>query len=249
MDMDTVLATLDRSAVGVFAYVMRSGRPNACAVTPYVVDGVATVTSTLALVDKAAAVRRDPRVALLAGGAHLGGRASVSVDLTPSWFDQHLRDQERAKYPPARSILGVPGHRCLFSWYLGRVVISIDDTEAAVRPGDDHTTITVLDSAGALQTFPIADLDDATADSIPVPSIPDGHAVVLIHEENESMTSMRQLAIHGEVASGVFAAVRRRGTIEPEPHGLRAQLRTSRTMARQAKANRPRLQTWAATTT
>lgn len=249
MDLGTVLATLDRSAVGVFAYVMRSGRPNSCAVTPYVVDGAATVTSTLALIDKAAAVRRDPRVTLLAGGAHLGGHASVSVDLTPSWFDQHLRAQERAKYPPARSILGVPGHRCLFSWYLGRVVISIAGTDPAARPGNDHTTITVLDEAGALQTFPIPGLDDATADTIAVPSIPDGHAVVLIHEENESMTSMRQLAIHGDVSAGVFSGVRRRGTLEPEPHGLRAQLRTSRTMARQAKANRPRLQSWPATTT
>src|SRR6476619_53824 len=96
----------------------------------------------------ATALRRDRRVTLLAGGAHLAGRASVSVDLTPSWFDRHLRAQERAKYPPARSILGVPGHRCLFSWYLGRVVVSIDGTEAALRPGSDHTTITVLDSAG-----------------------------------------------------------------------------------------------------
>ena len=175
MDMGTVLAALDESTVGVFAYVMRSGRPNACAVTPYVVDGAATVTSTLALIDKAAAVRRDQRVTLLAGGAHLAGRASVSVDLTPSWFDQHLRAQERAKYPPARSILGVPGHRCLFSWYLGRVVISID--------------------------------------------------------------------------AGVFTAERRRGSLEPGPNGLGEQLRTARALARQAKANRPRLQSWPATTT
>ena len=247
MDMDSVLAALDESTVGVFAYVMRSGRPNACAVTPYVVDGAATVTSTLALIDKASAVRRDPRVTLLAGGAHLAGRASVAVDVTPAWFDEHLRAQERAKYPPARSILGVPGHRCLFSWYLGRVVISIDGTDASERPGDDHMTITVLDTNGSLQTFPIAGVD-AAAETINVPSIPDGHAVVLVHEENEAMTSMLQLTIHGEVAGGVFTAERRRGSLQPGPDGVREQLRSARTLARQAKANRPRLESWPATT-
>jgi hypothetical protein len=102
---------IDQAAIGVFAYVTRAGTPNACAVTPYVVDGAVVVTSTLALVAKAAAVRRDPRVVLLAGGTEVRGAGAVAVDPTPAWFDEHLRDQERRTYPPARSLLAVPGHR------------------------------------------------------------------------------------------------------------------------------------------
>jgi hypothetical protein len=71
---------LDADPVGVFAWVTRSGRPTSCAVTPYLVDGHPVVTSTAALIAKAAAVRRDDRVALLAGGVQVIGSGAVGFD-------------------------------------------------------------------------------------------------------------------------------------------------------------------------
>jgi hypothetical protein len=240
-----LVQALDGAQVGVFSYVMRSGHPNACAVTPYVVDGVPVVTSTLALIDKAAAVRRDPRVALLAGGVHLSGRAAVAVDVTPAWFDRHLRQQELAKYPPARAILGIPWHRRLFAWYVGRVVMSIAPDAVVERPGRDLATITVLDREGALGVFPIPRPAHLDAPEIEMnTSIPDGPGVLLIHEEDTAMNDLRQLTLHGHVTSGVFTVERLRGSLQATPQGWRQQLATSRQLARNATANRARLADW-----
>ena len=240
-----VLAAIDGAQVGVFSYVMRSGRPNACAVTPYTADEVVVVSSTLALIDKASAVRRDDRVALLANGVALSGHASVGVDLTAAWFDRHLRRQELAKYPPARSILSLPGHRRLFAWYLGRVVISITPAQVAMRAGDDRTTITVIDSDSAIQSFPIPRPETIDAAEIDMDaSIPDGPAVVLIHEENSAMTDLRQLTLHGHVASGRFVVDRRHGSLDGAPSGLLDQLALTRQLARRAKANGEHLRGW-----
>jgi hypothetical protein len=236
---------LDSAQVGVFGYVMRSGHPNACAVTPYVVHSVPVVTSTLALIDKAAAVRRDPRVVLLAGGVHLSGRAAVGVDMTPAWFDRHLRQQELAKFPPARAILGIPWHRRLFAWYVGRVVMSITPDRVVERPGSDLATITVLDREGVLHAFPTPRPKDLNAPEIELDtSIPDGLAVLLIHEEDTAMNDLRQLTLHGHVTSGTFTVERRRGSLHATPQGWRQQLATSRQLARKATTNRARLADW-----
>ncbi len=244
------LPSIQAAAVGVFGYVMRSGQPNACAVTPYVVDGCVTVTSTLALVDKAAAVRRDPRVVLLAGAVAVSGRAAVTVDPSPRWFDAHIRDQELAKYPPARSILAVPGHRRLFPWYVGRVIVSIDADAVTPAPGDDHTTLTWIDADGAVQCRPVARPDDLDAAAIPISiPAPDGRATLLVHEEDEAMTDLRQLVLEGRIEAGNLIVERRRGNLTPSPTGLVDQLRASRQLARRATANRARLATWPTATT
>jgi hypothetical protein len=91
----------------------RDGRPLSCAVTPYLDGGQPVVTSTLALVGKIGAVLRDERVALLAGGALARGRATVTIEDDGTWFDQVIRAQELRKYPPARFLLRLPGHRRL----------------------------------------------------------------------------------------------------------------------------------------
>jgi len=239
------MQAVDSAPVGVLAYVMRSGHPNACAVTPYVVDGVPVVTSTLALIDKAAAVRRDERVALLAGGVQLSGRAAVAVDTTPAWFDRHLRHQELTKYPPARTILSIPGHRRFFAWYVGRVVMSIIPDLVVERSGGDLATITVLGSDGVLRVFPIPRPADLEAAELALDtSIPDGRAVLLIHEEDPDMSDLRQLTLHGWVAAGAFRVERRRGSLQATPQGWRQQLATSRQLARRATTNRERLAEW-----
>ena len=87
-------AALDAAPVGVFAFVGNDGLPRACAVTPYLDADQTLVTSTLAFTAKVAAVRRDPRVALLAGGCLVRGRAAVNVDLTSKTFDERVRSQE-----------------------------------------------------------------------------------------------------------------------------------------------------------
>ena len=201
------MQALDSAQVGVLGYVMRSGHPNVCAVTPYVVDSVPVVTSTLALIDKAAAVHRDPRVVLFAGGVQLSGRAAVAVDMTPAWFDRHLRQQELTKYPPARGILGIPAHRRLFAWYVGRVVMSITPDLVVERPGSDLATITVLDREGVLHVFPTPRPEDLNAPEIELDtSIPDGLAVLLIHEEDTDMNDLSQLTLHGQVATGALTS-------------------------------------------
>jgi hypothetical protein len=47
----------------------------------------------------ARAIRRDPRVALLAGGCLVRDRAALDVDLTSRTFDERVRSQELRKYP------------------------------------------------------------------------------------------------------------------------------------------------------
>jgi len=231
--------------VAVLSYVMASGQPNACAVTPYVVKGRLTVTSTLALVAKAAALRRDPRVALTAGGRSVRGSAAVSVDLTSAWFDAHLRVPELAKYPPARSIMAVPGHRRLFGWYVGRVIVDVRVESTWPAAGDDRTTLTVLDADGRLVCTPVPRPPDLAATSIRVAgAIPDGRATLLVREEDEELTDLRQLRLSGEVRHGLFEVRERRGTLTPSTTGLVGQLRTSHQMARRAKQNRRQLETW-----
>jgi len=129
---------LDAASVGAFAFVGKDGRPRACPVTPYLYAGEAVVSSTLAFTAKVAAVRRDPRVALLAGGCLVRGRATLDVDLTSKTFDERVRRQELRKYPPSRLLLAIPGHRRLLWWYVGRASIAIpigDWARAASSPG------------------------------------------------------------------------------------------------------------------
>jgi hypothetical protein len=149
------LAPFGRAPIGVFAYVRGDGTPNAVPVTPFVVDGRIVVTSTLAYVTKAAAVRRNPRVALLAGRWSVATTAAVAVDPTPAWFNANIREVEIAKFPPTEHFLGIPFHECLFPWYSGRVVIGFDPVTPEPAPSDDRGgRLTVHDRRGSLAVGP-----------------------------------------------------------------------------------------------
>ena len=242
------LERVDDAVIGVFAYVKADGTPNAVPVTPFVVDGRIVVTSTLAYVAKAAAVRRNPRVGLLAGGIAVATTASVGVDTTPAWFNTHIRAAEVAKFPPTRQFLGIPFHECLFPWYSGRVVIDLDPGDMAPVGGGDRVTITTVDAAGFPRVTPLAwPVDrDGDLDGIAVPEADDGPAVVLVHEEHDAMADLRQLTLVGSVRRGRFSVRDRRGSLDPSPTSVAAQVATVRTMRRLARANRDRLADWPA---
>ncbi len=237
--------SVDRASVGVLAYVTANGRPNALAVTPYVVDGRLVVTSTLALIDKAASIRVDPRVTLTAGGLTITGTATVQVDPTPAFFDQHIRHQELVKYPPTRSLLAVPFHRKILRWYVGRVVIWIEPDSMEEQQMSDRVTITVLDEHDRLQTWCVPAPGDVMADRLALlDHVTDGAAVALVHEEDPDMRDLRQLAIRGVVTGGTLHVSKRRGTLAPTRTGTFGELKRLRVLACQARANRDRLAGW-----
>jgi hypothetical protein len=238
------VGALDAASVGVFAFVGKDGRPRACPVTPYLYGGEAVVSSTLAFTAKVAAVRRDPRVALLAGGGLVRGRAAVDVDLTSKAFDERVRHQELRKYPPSRQILAIPGHRRLLWWYVGRASIAIPLGDCTRAPGSDRMTLTFLD--GELpRIVPLDPAADVSSDEIPVPLRHDGAACLLVHDEEPDMADLLQLTLHGVVRDGIFRAERRAGSLDPSHPGPLDQLRTLRALGRAARRNRPVLARWA----
>jgi hypothetical protein len=239
------LARIDAAAVGVLGHMTASGLPNAVAVTPYVVDGALVVTSTLALIDKAKALLVEPRVSLSAGGVSVSGSATVEVDPTPRYFDRYIRGQELVKYPPARSLLSVPFHRTLLPWYVGRVIIRIHPETVTEEPCGDGTTVTAIDATGQLRTLNVPRPTDLNADRIEIAvPVPDGPALVLVHEEDAAMRDLRQLRRRGTVHDGVLHVSARRGSLAPSSKSATDELRSLRALARAARTNRARLATW-----
>jgi len=239
------LSRIDGAAVGVLGHVKANGEPNAVAITPYVVNGELVVTSTLALVQKAAAIRRDPRVTLTAGGVSVVGTATVDVDRTAHYFDTFVRAQELRKYPPARSLLALPFHRRLLPWYVGRVVIRIQPEAASESGCGDGATVTGVDTGGRLRTWNVPRPGDPTADHLSLPtSVSDGEALLLVHEEDADMKDLRQMAVRGVVRDGVFARTSTRGSLARTSTSAVAELRGLRRLARAAKANRALLANW-----
>ena len=230
--------------VGVFAYVRRDGTPNAVPVTPFVVGGNVVVTSTLAYVAKAAAVRRDPRVALLAGGVHLATTATVTVDPTPAWFNTHIRADEINKFPPTRQFLQIPFHECLFPWYSARVIIELAPADPVPVVGADRATVTSLDPSGRPRITPVTGDVDPGAERIRLEGTADGPAMVLVHEESDDMAELRQLSLLVTVRDGHLTVTARHGTLVPRPATARTQVATVRSMARQARTNRPLIAGW-----
>ena len=227
------------AAVGVLAFVAADGTPRACAVTPYVVDDDVLVTSTLAFLAKAEALHHDPRAAILAGGVEVRGAVTLDIDLTAATFDRVVRAQELAKFPPARPLLRLPGHRRLLWWYVGRTFARLPLESNHAEPGVDRVTVTSLeDGVPRIRPRP-PNLDvDGTAIDVGV-DVADGPAVVLIHDEEPSMADLRQLTLAGIVRDGVLTPTRRRGSLAPTPTGALDQLRELRGLARVAKARRP----------
>ena len=239
------LQRIDRASVGVLGHVGRDGAPNAVAVTPYVIDGGVVVTSTLALIDKAAALLADPRVTLSAGGIAVSGTATVEVDRSPRFFDEFIREQELLKYPPAKSLLALPFHRRLLPWYVGRVIVRIHADSVADQTVGDRVTVTVLDAHGRLRTWNAPDPDDVTTEQIAVGAlIPDGPVLLLVHEEESAMRDLRQLAIRGTVADGTLRVAGRRGTLTPTKRSASGEVAILRALARRSRANRERLAEW-----
>ena len=233
----------DAAPVGVFAFAGKDGLPRACAVTPYLDAGQALVTSTLAFTAKVAAVRRDPRVALLAGGCLVRGRAALDIDVTSKTFDERVRSQELRKYPPAR-LLAIPGHRRLLWWYVGRASIAIPFDDCTSAPGSDRITVSFLD-AGLPRIAPVDPATDVLADEIPVPATCDGAACLLVHDEDPGMADLRQLTLYGTVRDGTFRVRRRTGALEPAHPRTLDQVRSLRALGRAARENRPVLAQWA----
>ncbi len=240
------LAALDEAAVGVFGFIGRGGRPVSCAVTPYLDRDQPVVTSTLALLGKIGAVLRDDRVALLAGGAEARGRATVAIEDDGCWFNRVIRAQELRKYPPARFLLRLPGHRRLLWWYVGRAVVRLPAEGIRAAPGSDRVTVTGIDRDGLVSIVPVARDLQFDADEIALQvGLPDGPACLLVHEESADMSHARQLRLEGELVSGLLSVRRRSGTLAAgSHHGLLAQIRGLTALGRGAKANRSRIESW-----
>jgi hypothetical protein len=242
-------AAVNGCAIGVIAWVASNGKPITCAVTPYVVDNRFVVTSTLAYPGKARALRADPRISVLAGGWSLNGVAQVGVDQTSRWFDSHLREQELRKYPPAKSLLSIPGHRTLFPFYVGRIVVTVDLNELNRVDGSDRASIAYFDK-GTLKLAPIpraaaheTDFEQTNPFSVPG-DWPDGPAEILVHEESPDLADLRQLRISGVIRDRVFTETRRVGHLEAQSSSTRKQLGQLLALGRLAKAARHEVSTW-----
>lgn len=238
----TDLDPFDRARTAVLGFVGGDGTPRSCAVTPYVVDGRLVVSSTLAYLAKVRAISARPAAALYVDGAHASADAAVEVHRASTWFDAHLRDQELAKYPPARTLLALPFHRKLLWWYVGRAAVTFTDPVLEHAVGSDRATITTL-ADGRPRVRPLASVDP-DGDVIDVGDVADGPASVLVHDEDDDMTELRQLVLRGSVTDGRFHVVRRSGTLEPTDAGTWDQVRSLRALARAARANRQELEHW-----
>lgn len=231
------------AAVGVLGHVTGKGLPNAVAVTPYVVGDELVVTSTLALIQKAAAIRHDRRVTLSAGGIAVSGTATVEVDRTARYFDTFIRAQELQKFPPARSLLALPFHRSLLPWYVGRVVVRIRPEVVSEQACGDEATVTSIDATGRLSTSNVPRPAELNADQM-VLHVADGPALVLVHEEDADMKDLRQMAVRGTVLDGVLTRTSSRGSLAPTSKSAIDELRELRHLARAARQHRAVLATW-----
>ncbi len=240
------LGSFDRASVGVLGFMGPDGNPRSCAVTPYVIDGNLIVSSTLAYLAKVRAIARHPSISLFVDGVHASAEASIEMHRSPDWFDQHLRDQERLKYPPARTLLALPFHRRVLWWYVGRAVITFDNARFEDVAGSDGTTVTTLEN-GRPRIRPLhrvalnGDVVDVAND------IPDGPAILLAHDEDDDMAELRQLALRGTVVGGRLHVDRRSGSLNPTHPAALDQLRALRAMGRAASANRSQIENWQAT--
>ncbi|MDX2168535.1 MAG: hypothetical protein SF182_15780 [Deltaproteobacteria bacterium] len=249
---DAALSAVDAAPVAIFAARDAHGAPTGWPMTPYRDGGRAVVTSTLAFLDKTEAVRRDGRVALLAGGWLIQGTAAVHADPSGDEFVRRFLATERRKYPPVESILAVPLHRWLFDWYFGRAFMEITPRRVRAVAGSDAATLLTLDGDGLPVITPIAaPPQDAagwplhTPDGAPLADLPDRRATVLLHVEDAAMRDLRQVHLRGVVRGGAFTVERRRGTLAPSPpRGWWTELSEQWALRRRGRAGRARIERW-----
>ncbi len=246
------IAAVRRTPVAIFAYRDARQRPLAWPVTPYTDGNEIVVTSTLAFIRKAVHVRRDRRVALLAGGLHMTGEARVEVDPRGDDFVEHFLDQEIEKYPPAAEIVATPLARTLFWWFFGRVFIRFAPSTLDRRPGDDAASLVSLDPGGFPSIHPI--VEPPCRDNVFMPEGlgPDlakvenqSPACVLLHRE-PTMRDLRQLLLRGEIEGGCFRATSRHGSLAPAASGIVAELKRHVGYHRSAFASRKQIAAWTA---
>jgi hypothetical protein len=250
--LDEALAAVERAPVAIFAARDAQGRPMAWPMTPYRDGDRAVVTSTLAFLHKTEAVRRDGRVALLAGGWLLQGTARVHADPSGDEFVRRFLAAERRKYPPVESILAVPLHRWLFDWYFGRAFMEIAPATVRAMPGADRATLIRFDADGLPLITPLAEppADAATwplraPDGTPLDDIADGPATILVHAEDAAMRDLRQQHLRGAVHDGVFVVATRHGTVAASPpRGWWAELTEQFALRRRGRAGRARVESW-----
>lgn len=246
------LAAADRAQVAIVAYRDAGGRPTAWPMTPYRDGDAVVLTSTLAYMRKAEALRRDGRMAVLAGGWLMQGTARVHADVTGDEFVGRFLAQELRKYPPANDIVALPGHRWLFAWYFGRAFMTLAPAGVRPAPGNDAATLITLDADGMPLITPIAPppLDAASfaprgADGTPQLLV-DGPATVLLHAEDAGMRDLRQVHLFGTLRGGSFAVERRRGSMQGKPaSGWWAELQQQWELQRLGRDGRRRVEAWA----
>ena len=247
------LEAVDETAVAVLAFRDSRGQPMAWPVTPYIDGDTVVVTSTLAYIRKTEHVRRDGRVALLCGGFHLTGQASVYADTSGDEFVSRFLAQELKKYPPGRQIVGIPGHRFLFSWYFGRVFMEFRPDQVRAVTGTDSCTLITLDENGFPSIAPISepDPDHSSFESSfgaagSGDALADGPAAVLFHAE-PTMSDLRQLVLRGDIRSGAFHVRSKSGSLAPaQPQGWLGGLQQQLELHRRGRKARKVIQAWEA---
>jgi len=250
---------IDRAPVAVLAYRGRDGSPISVPVTPLRDGDAAVVTSTLALVAKVAAIRRDPRVALRVGPHEIRARAVVELDEDGSVFAARLRDQELRKFPPSRLLLGFPGHRRLLWWYAGRILIHLPldgpPREAGPVAVSDRITCTTIGEDGWPRIAILEMVDAPLRAACPGDRItlPTGfgseagvacRARILVHDEDPGMNDLRQLHLSGMLSDGGFLVDRVAGDLESAAVGSFGQVVQLRDLARSARRHRPTVARW-----
>ena len=128
---------------------------------------------------------------------------------------------------------------------VARAVIRIEPLSVTLVASDHRVSVTVLDAGGHLHLVPLASEPEPVGDRMLIGEpLPDGKAVLLVHEEDERMTDLRQRRVFGTLQGGALQAERVDGSLEPDPKGTLAQVRVLRDLARRARRNRNRLAKW-----
>ena len=109
-------------------------------------------------------------------------------------------------------------------------------------PGNDRATVAVARD-DALWISPVDD-PDLDASFLPVAVAGSGPADLLVHEESEDFSELRQLHRRGLLHDEHLVVDARSGSLEPQLAGSVAQLRQLRALGRLARRHVPELASW-----